>query len=489
LLQASDEARRRLVAVKAQRLAGEALDLASGDLERTDALEMLGHAFFIYSSGDLAWRYYREAAFTCAGAEPPDGKRVARLAALGCDVPVRWPGSLRGEVPAEETVRELWELGMASLPPGDTEERIRLLGVRAGWPFAFSPEGYSQAELEELEAAGLDAAQMALRMCLLNRASAAYDQAIGPWLSRGWYGRTLSIWERRAEIIAEVTDVREIGDFHAMGAWCHHEMARYGRALGIADAGLEAITGRDPSSELHIRAWRIATLYRLGRWDEALDEYPLLRRILDDREDDPPYFATHAFGAVGVIYERRAERVQSDGLAEAMTRMVTGSSGRLYPSLLRFLVVRRELPSAEELRRPRNWAVHAGNALEAEWERLAAAGQWDRAADLVAEMRDHAERADTPTVVAFADRLEARAALARGELVDAQRGLERAAWGFETLDVPWERALTELDIARVSSGARNDDETHAWAARAAATFEQLGDVQGLAAARALTEIG
>jgi predicted ATPase len=47
LLQASDEARRRLVAVKAQRLAGEALDLASGDLERTDALEMLGHAFFI----------------------------------------------------------------------------------------------------------------------------------------------------------------------------------------------------------------------------------------------------------------------------------------------------------------------------------------------------------------------------------------------------------------------------------------------------------
>ena len=133
LLRASDEARRRLVAGKAQRLAGEALDLASGDLERTDALEMLAEAFFIYSSGDLAWRYYREAAFTRAGTEPPDGKRVARLAALGCDVPVRWPGSLRGEVPAEETVLELWELGMTHLPPGDTEERIRLLGSgRAG---------------------------------------------------------------------------------------------------------------------------------------------------------------------------------------------------------------------------------------------------------------------------------------------------------------------------------------------------------------------
>ena len=489
LLQASDEARRRLVAVKAQRLAGQALDLASGDLERTDALEMLGHAFFIYSSGDLAWRYYREAAFTRAGAEPPDGRRVARLAALGCDVPVRWPGSLRGEVPAEETVRELWELGMAHLPAGDTEERIRLLGVRAGWPFAFSPEGYSQTELEELERAGLEAAQMALRMGLPNRASAAYDQAIGPWIARGWYGRTLPIWERRAEIIDQVTDIREISDFHAMGAWMLHDMARYERALGIADAGLHAITGRDPSGEIHIRAWRIATLYRLGRWDEALDEYPLLRRILDDREDDPPYFAMHAFGAVGVIYERRAERVQSDGLAEAMMRMVTGSSGRLYPSLLRFLVVRRDLTQAEDLRRPRNWAVHAGSALEAESERLAAAEEWDGATDLFAEMRDHAERADAPAVVAFADRLEGRAALAGGDLPEAQRSLERSATTFEALDVPWERALTELDLSRATSSAGRNPEASDWAARAAATFEQLGDVEGVAAARALTGTG
>ena len=155
LLRASDEARRRLVVRKARRLAEEALDLASGDLERTDALEMLARAFFADYSGDLAWRYYREAALTRARAEPPDDARVARLAALGCDVAVRWPGSLRGEMPAEETVRELWDLGITHLPPGDTEERIRLLGIRALWPFAFSPEGYSEAELEELETAGL----------------------------------------------------------------------------------------------------------------------------------------------------------------------------------------------------------------------------------------------------------------------------------------------------------------------------------------------
>ena len=287
----------------------------------------------------------------------------------------------------------------------------------------------------------------------------------------------------------DVTDMLEMGDFYAAGAWGHFEVGRYSRALEIADAGLEAITGREPSSELHLRAWRIATLYRLGRWDEALEEFASLRRMLEDREDDPPYFATHAFGVAGVIYERRGERVQSDGLASAILRMVTRSSGRLYPTLLRFLVVRGDIAQAKDLRRPHNWAVHAGDAMEAEAERLAATEEWGGAADLVAEMRGHAEMADDPALVAFADRLEGRAALAGGDLANAQRNLEHAATGFETLGVPWERALTELDLARVASSAGRNEAKSDLAARAAATFEQLRDTEGVAAARALTETG
>jgi class 3 adenylate cyclase/tetratricopeptide (TPR) repeat protein len=488
LLRASDEARRRLVVRKAQRLAEEALDLASGDLERTDALEMLAQAFFTDYAGDLAWRYFREAALTRARAEPPDGPRVARLAALGCDIAVRWPGSLRGEMPSEETVRELWDLGIAHLPPGDTEERIRLLGIRAGWPFAFSPEGYSVADLEELEAAGLQGAEMALRMGLPNRASAAYDQALGPWIAVGWYGRAIPVWERRSKIAQEVTDILELGDLYAMGAWIHYEIGRYGRALEIADAGLEEITGRGPSVELHVRAWRMAALCRSGRWDEALEEFAAIEEMLKER-DDPPYFATHAFAMAGMIHERRGERVESDRLLAAILRMVTDNSGRLYPSLLRFLVVRGDLGQAKSLRRPQNWAVHAGDALEGEAERLAATKGWNDAADLVAEMRELAQTADAPAVAAFADRLEGRAALAAGELDEAQGTLEHAAAGFETVDAPWERALTELDLARVSSTAGRSEETATWVARAAATFDALRDTEGAAAARALTADG
>jgi tetratricopeptide (TPR) repeat protein len=484
LLRASDGARRRLVVRKAQRLAEEALELAADELERTDALELLAEAFQIDYAGDLAWRYFREAAFLRASAEPSDGGRVARLAALGCEVAVRWPGSMRGEPPSEETVRELWELGMTHLPPGDSEERIRLFGVRAGWAFAF-PGGYDEEQLAELSDAALEGASIALRMGLPNRASAAYDQAIGPWISHGRYGLALPIWEMRSHIASSVTDVLEIGDLYAMGTWVHHEVGRYGRALELADTGLEAITGRHPTTELHIRAWRMAALYRSGRWDEALGEFGVVREMLGDRRDDPPYFASHAFAIAGVILHRRGERAQSDGLAGSMLRMVSESFGRLYGSLLRFLVIRGDLTLANELRRPRTWETHAGDALTAEAERLAANADWAGAADLVATMRAHAEAGDAPSVASVADRLEGRAEAAGGDLEVAAAHLRRAAAGFDALGDPWERALTDLDLAR-ALWRTSEDEASMRLRDATETFESLSDVEGQAEARALS---
>ena len=484
LLRASDGARRRLVVRKAQRLAEEALELASGVLERTDALELLAEAFQIDYAGDLAWRYFREAAFLRASAEPPDGGRVAHLAALGCEVAVRWPGSMRGEPPSEESVRELWDLGMTHLPPGDSEERIRLFGVRAGWAFAF-PGGYNEEQLAELSDAALEGASIALRMGLPNRASAAYDQAIGPWISHGRYGQALPIWEMRSKMASSVTDVLELGDLYAMGAWVHHEVGRYGRALQLADTGLESITGRHPTTELHIRAWRMAALYRSGRWDEALGEFGLVREMLGDRRDDPPYFASHAFGIAGVILHRRGERVQSDDLAGSMLRMVSESFGRLYGNLLRFLVIRGDLKLANELRRPRTWETHAGDALAAEAERLAASADWAGATDLVATMRAHAEAGDAPSVASFADRLEGRAEAADGDPGTAAACLLRAAAGFAALGDPWERALTDLDLARLL-GQTDEGEASRLLRNATATFASLRDVQGLAHAQAFS---
>ncbi len=85
----------------------------------------------------------------------------------------------------------------------------------------------------------------------------------------------------------------------------------------------------------------------------------------------------------------------------------------------------------------------------AEAERLAANADWAGAADLVATMRAHAEAGDAPSVASSADRLEGRAEAAGGDPGTAAARLLRASAGFIALGDPWERALTDLDLARL----------------------------------------
>jgi class 3 adenylate cyclase/tetratricopeptide (TPR) repeat protein len=485
LLRASRDARRRVVVKKAERLAEEALALAANDLERTDALEALAEAFFDQYMGDLAWRYFRQAALLRAGADPPDGARVAYLAARGCEVPQRWPGSMREPPPPESEVEELYRLGLAAAPAGDNPARVRLMGLRAGWPFGY-PGTRSDEELEEFEKIGLEAAEMAMRIGEPNLASGALDQASAAWGARGWYGRARPIWERRAAIIPEMTDVLEIGDAYAMGAWGLYELGRYTEAVEVSGSGLAVIIGRGPNVELHVRSWRLAALHRLGDWDEAIVEFGHVLDLLDDRRDDPPYFVTHAFAAAAAIHEARGDRVRSDRLAGLLSRLAGEGQARMVPWLGRFLVLRGDIEAARALGRAANWQVHAADAYEADSELLAAGGVWDEAPALLAQMRRHAAAADSPSLLAFADRLEGRAAFAAGDAAAAVGLLERAVAGFADLGAAWERALTELDLAAALSATGRGEEAVLTAASAAETFERLGCVRDLARARALT---
>ena len=113
LQRASEDARRRFVVKKAERLAEEALSFATDPLERVGALTTLAEAFFTDYLGDLAWRYFSEAATMRASVDPPDGRVVAYLAARACDVhdPVAGvddvgPDRDRGPCGARPRVRE-----------------------------------------------------------------------------------------------------------------------------------------------------------------------------------------------------------------------------------------------------------------------------------------------------------------------------------------------------------------------------------------------
>ncbi len=477
-LEASRAARKRLVFAKSERLAQSALDLAADDAERTDALEALAKVMLDQTVGDLAWRYFNEAADACERVEPFDELRVARLCARACEIAQRWPGSMRGGTPPEEEVRALLERGFSALPPGDSEERIRLLGLRASWLFAFPRDDASMEELEMGETAGMEAAEAAIRLGLPNLASAVLDQANGPYLSRGLYDRAERSWLRRRKIMPQVTSVTEIGDFYAMGAWMRTVTGRYEEALALADEGIARIGGRGPNVEIHGRGWKVRALEALGRWDEAVAELDVIRGFLGDRRDAPPYFCAAAYAKVAAIHARRGERVESDMLAHIVMRMPSERGVQLYPDMLKMHLARGEVGEARARMLPDAWRTLVGDALEARARAAAAARAWDEVPALLDEMRTCAASSTWPALEAEIARLEGRTALAAG---DVERGLERlttasAAWS--ALGCIWDAAVTDLEMAEAGGAASR-------AASAAATFERLRTPSYLARARAV----
>jgi len=443
---------------------------------------MLAEAFFTDYVGDLAWRYFREAATLRASIDPPDGRLVAYLAARACDITIRWPGSMT-TVLVEADVREVLDLGFENVPPGDSEERVRLLGLRAGWLFSFPMA--SDADPDAYTAAGLEAADMAERLGMPNLASAALDNAAGAWMASGNYSKVLPVWERRREIIPQVTDAFEIGDFWAMGGWINYELGDYPTALRYADAGLETIERIGAGNlDVHLRSWKAVTLHRTGRWDEALALYAEIRDTLDDRRDQPPYFASNAYGTAGQIHTSRGDVARSDQVIQILAPRYLGFSARLYPWLLRLHILRGELDAARAIQRPPAWRVHATDAYEAESE-LAWAIRDPNAAELAAEMRRYASENGAPSTDAFADRLTGRLAAADGDHATALLRLADAIGSFERLDAPWERALTVVEVGRSRSAMGDVDAARASWTDARATFERLGAVQDLGTVDAL----
>jgi hypothetical protein len=190
-----------------------------------------------------------------------------------------------------------------------------------------------------------------------------------------------------------------------------------------------------------------------------------------------------AIAAAAMIHEARGERVESDRLSDALMRAAAPVSGRGYGPLIRLLVMRDDVQGAGSLERPPSWRVHTNDVYEGEAELLAGTGDWSHASRLLDAMRSHVTRAGTIALLAFADRLEGRAALAEGNAAHAATSLSAAADRFDELGAPWERALTQVDLARALA-ARRDRAPADVALRAAAeTFEELGAVKDLAAAR------
>jgi class 3 adenylate cyclase/tetratricopeptide (TPR) repeat protein len=471
LLRASNDALRKFVLDKAEQFAHEALASAADDVERCDALAALGHAYQAEVQGDLAWQYFVEAADVAAGCDEIPDLRTAHLLALACDQALRWPGTMNVVVPEAE-VRARRDRGLALVGPGDSAERANLLAISASWPFAYP--GSSPGSVDSYAAQGLEAVDIALRLGDGNLASACLDAAASAYCAVGDFRRAMQLFSRRWDLRDRITSDLELVDLYAMGAWMSWEIGDY---LGAVRFG-EGIEDWNPHpSTVHAQAWRVAALFRLGRWDEALAVYARSLDTLGARRDSPANAVAHLYAVAVLIHDLRDER-RDAGSAANVVAAVPEHSMRIYPWRIRLALQRSDLDRARALLEapPASWKIHAGIVWEVRCEDVLARGEWDRGDQVAAAAREHADAVGARALGPAAQRLEGVVVVARG---DAKRGVERlvaARDGFDALGMVWEVARTRRLLAVAYARSGRSDEAATETAAATRSLDALGVV-------------
>jgi tetratricopeptide (TPR) repeat protein len=492
LLLACQDARRRQVLTKSQRLGEEALTLAAVPLEQAWAYEALGDAYVNDYQGDLAWKNYTAAIGARVEALPEDGEAIARLCAAAVEVPTRWPGSMT-DIPSEGDVTRYLELGTRNVGTEDSPILVRLLTNRSFWPFAFERDRpLSDAEFDEAVESGQRAVAMALRLNRPALASAGLDGVAGAYMARGQGSKSLDITNKRLELLPSLEDPWELGDTHAMAAWTRFHVGRYREAFDLADAGVNNTPPDARGMLLHCIAWRALARCRLGDWDGFLADLARSQEFMGDRSAEPPYFAARPFAAAVLVHEVQGNRAAADRFLD-LIRRIDERQGKAKASdrdpWIAWALARRGAFDAAraQLWQPLldTWKAALPVIMEARCDVLGDMEAWDEVPAFLDEARAYAEVAGLEALPAFADRLEGRLALAEKRWDRAGDILARAAQGFGEIEARWEEARTRLLLAEALLAAGRGDAARTELDSAHPVFDRLISVRELARAREL----
>jgi class 3 adenylate cyclase/tetratricopeptide (TPR) repeat protein len=492
LLMASQDARRRQVLAKSQRLGEEALGLAAQPLERARAYEALGQAYVNDYQGDLAWKNFTAAIDTRVEALPQDSEAIARLSAWAVEVPTRWPGSMT-DIPSEEEVTTYVELGSRHVGTEDSPTLVRLLTNRSFWPFAFERDRpLSDQEYDDAIDAGDRAVAMAMRLNRPALASAALDGVGGAYMARGLESKSLEITNRRLALLPSLEDPWELGDTHAMAAWTRFHVGRYREAFTIADEGVKNTPPDAPGMLLHCIAWRALARCRLGDWEGFFADLVRSQEFMGDRSAEPPYFAARPFAAAALVHDVQGNRAAADRFLE-LIRRIDDRQGEAKatdrdPWIAWTLARRGQFDEVRaRLWRPllETWKAALPMIMEARCDVLGDMEAWDEVPAFLEEARSYTTVAGVEALPAFADRLEGRWALARQEWPAAGDLLSSAASRFASLEARWEEARTRLLLAEALLAAGRGDAARIELDSAHPVFDRLISVRELAQAREL----
>jgi tetratricopeptide (TPR) repeat protein len=388
-------------------------------------------------------------------------------------------------------VRHYLDVGFANLDEEASEEGIRLLSLRSFEPFGF---GWTNPTDEQgrdraLEA-GRRAAALARQIGRLDLESAALDGASSALLNIGMYRQIREFSDRRLEIAESLQDPWELGDIYGAGAWERTMLGDYPEAVRLGLLGRERSEGAE-GLHSHCLNWAGASLFYLGRWDEALELFRDSLEVLGERGEDPPYFMMHLFGVAAFVYAARRDD-RADGLLRTLDR-ARGSIhvGSVMSSYwLAWAAARRgEHERAWELVRDAQVETQVMKPFQDQIaaELFALTERWDEVPAFLGSSRTHAAEAGLLALPVHLDRLEGRLRLATG---DPDRGLELlsiAHDGFDGLGATWERARTLLDLAGGRTDAGRSVEAQAALDAAAPDLERAGALIELERLRELSK--
>ena len=483
LFEAGEEAARHVATERARERIRVGLELARGPIERARGLEILVSAQLWDDDGDSAWRSAREAIDLRMGAGPAsvaDRRAVARLAGVLLALPTRWPGLMR-QLPSREEAAPYLELGLSMLEAGDSEERLRLLQAHGAWSWGFAEAETDPKRVHENQAAAEEAVAMARRLGRPGLLSASLDTLGASAMVLGGYGAALTSQEERLLLVPELDDLVEVVDIYGTSAWIQAHIGDFRRT---AELGADGSARAAAMGGMHYvpGAFHAVANFRLGLWDEFWRVFAEVDALISSHPEKVLRY--HSYRLYGVAAYLREVDGDSDGADRHIERLDRSQSaqGSVGISGARLWIVmalnrrgtfdesRARLAVQDPVRDNQNRDL----TLEAWADLIAAEGAWGEAPAIVAEARDWASRTGLRFLPAIADRLEGQAGLAGGESERAFALLEQARDTFAKLEVPWERARTELSLAEAYLGAGSGTEAATAAQAALETFTVLG---------------
>jgi class 3 adenylate cyclase len=480
LLEAAANAHRRFATTQGERLGRSAVDLSRSGGERVEALEALADQH--YHVGDAAWRAFSEALVELSEDDP----NFPRLAGKAAQFGSRWVGTM-AELPAIDEVRNLIAAGLRAAPP-DSPERARLL-VDEGFLVLQRerrPRDVVDRAVDEALAAADAAGDADIR-------SAALDLASARAMFGGRFGDMRRRARTRTQLLAELRDVKEIGDTYAMVAWSAHDVGLYREAEAGATACIERSREVDAGAYLHGLTWRVASRFMLGDWDGALADQSELERVasLDSREL-PAGFTVRAYAYAALCHELRGEAAVADRYIDLTLATQARAPeddppprGSLHLApLARALAHRGRFDDALSIIPLEPHSGSAARTLEALCEIVPARADWAEAAAVAAKAREEAAWGELVGLPVFVDRLEGRAAAAAGDVELGTALLRGSADGFAQLEARWEEAFSRLLLAETLL-ERDAHAAQRELGQALAVFEQLHSVKEVDRARAL----